>query len=111
MGNLASFIWIPRMLEWIEKTGANTWVFTGLSTARPEDFVFTLLNTVIPPPISRSTFLRRRAETGEVDFSFARSSGMQSNIIPVGAAPLPVFDKQTAGPMIFRPAEPDSVFK
>ena len=29
--------------------GATAWVFTGLSTARPEDFVFTLLNTVIPP--------------------------------------------------------------
>lgn len=112
MGNLASFIWIPRMLEWIEKTGAPIFTpHTGLSTARPEDFVFTLLNTVIPPPMCRSTFLRRRAETGEVDFSFARSRGMQGNIIPLGAAPLPVFDKQTAGPMIFRPAEPDSVFK
>lgn len=50
MGNLASFIWIPRMLEWIEKTGAPIFTpHTGLSTARPEDFVFTLLNTVIPP--------------------------------------------------------------
>ncbi|MBE5770843.1 MAG: hypothetical protein E7336_05690 [Clostridiales bacterium] len=39
-----------RMLAKGQNTaGANTWVFTGLSTARPEDFVFTLLNTVIPP--------------------------------------------------------------
>lgn len=28
--------------------GARVWFFTGLSTADPEDYVFTLLNTVIP---------------------------------------------------------------
>ena len=36
---------------------------------------------------------------------------MQGNKIPVGAAPIPVFDKQNGRPDIFRPAEPDSIFK
>ena len=31
-----------------ESAGARMWFFTGLSTARPEDFVFTLINTLIP---------------------------------------------------------------
>ena len=32
-----------------DAAGARSWVFTGLSTARQEDFIFTLLNPVIPP--------------------------------------------------------------
>jgi len=32
-----------------DAAGARSWVFTGLSTAREEDFIFTILNTVIPP--------------------------------------------------------------
>ena len=31
-----------------ESAGARMWFFTGLSTANPEDFVFTLINTLIP---------------------------------------------------------------
>lgn len=37
-----------QMREGETHAGARVWFFTGLSTANPEDYVFTLLNTVIP---------------------------------------------------------------
>ena len=37
-----------KMRVGADNAGARTWFFTGLSTANPDDFVFTLLNTVIP---------------------------------------------------------------
>ena len=37
-----------QMQQGQDNDGARTWFFTGLSTGNPDDFVFTLLNTVIP---------------------------------------------------------------
>lgn len=46
----------------MDNCGARTWIFTGLSTDRPEDFVFTLLNTTHAiVPVKAELFFEEKA--------------------------------------------------
>ena len=38
-----------KFLQGRENCGARTWIFSGLSTGCPEDFIFTILNTTVRP--------------------------------------------------------------
>ena len=47
-----------------ESNGARVWIFSDLSTACPEDFVFTILNTTIhPTPFFVDLYFEDRANT------------------------------------------------
>ena len=38
-----------KLAKGLENNGARTWIFTGLSTGREEDLVFSVLNTTVLP--------------------------------------------------------------
>ena len=58
----------------LDNNGARTWIFTGLSTARKEDLVFSVLNTtVLPVEVSIELFFENKAQV--VKFIKAKVGG------------------------------------
>ena len=53
-----------RFRRGLADNGARTWIFSGLSTAEPQDFVFTLLNTTnFDAAVWIEMYFERRAQT------------------------------------------------
>ncbi len=53
-----------KLLRGLENNGARTWVYTGLSTAREEDFIFTLLNmSILPATVDIELYFEDKART------------------------------------------------
>ena len=53
-----------RFRRGLADNGARTWIFSGLSTAEPQDFVFTLLNTTnFDASVWIELYFERRAQT------------------------------------------------